>query len=68
MASALSVVCCGGAIGYVRDIVKNKGIDVGIGSMLTFNSNPAALTLYYGGTRHTGYQFFLRFRPSKMKH
>ena len=56
------------SIGYVRDIVKNKGIDVGIGSMLTFNSNPAALTPYYGGTRHTGYQFFLRFRPSKMKH
>jgi hypothetical protein len=56
------------SIGYVRDIVKNKGIDVGLGGMATFNSNPAALTSYYGGTRHSGYQFFLRFRPSKMKH
>lgn len=56
------------SVGYVRDIVKNKGIDVGLGGMLTFNSNPASLTPYYGGTRHAGYQFFLRFRPSKMKH
>lgn len=56
------------SVGYIRDIVKNKGLDVGIGGMLTFNSNPASLTPYYGGTRHTGYQFFLRIRPSKMKH
>jgi hypothetical protein len=56
------------SLGYVRDIFKDKGLDVGLGGMLTFNSNPASLTPYYGGTRHTGYQFFLRFRPSKMKH
>jgi hypothetical protein len=56
------------SLGYVRDIFKDKGLDVGLGGMLTFNSNPASLTPYYGGTRHTGYQFFIRFRPSKMKH
>ena len=56
------------SIGYVRDIVQNKGIDVGLGGMATFNSNPAALVPYYGGTKHSGFQFFLRFRPSKMKH
>lgn len=56
------------SIGYVRDIVKDKGIDVGLGGMLTFNSNPASLVPYYGGMRHTGYQFFIRFRPSRMKH
>ena len=56
------------SIGYVRDIFKDKGLDVGLGGMLTFNSNPASLTPYYGGTNHTGYQFFIRFRPSKMKH
>lgn len=54
--------------GYVRDLVKGKGVDVGLGGMLTFNSNPSALTPYYGGTQHTGWQLFLRFRPSKMKH
>jgi hypothetical protein len=48
--------------------VKGKGIDVGLGGMATFNSNPAALVPYYGGTKHSGFQFFLRFRPSKMKH
>jgi hypothetical protein len=56
------------SIGYVRDIVKDKGIDVGLGAMLTANSNPAALTPYYGGTAHGGWQVFVRFRPSKMKH
>lgn len=56
------------SIGYVRDLVKNKGIDVGIGGMATFNTNPSSLTPYYGGTRHGGWQLFVRFRPSKMKH
>lgn len=56
------------SIGYVRDVVKDKGIDIGLGAMLTGNSNPAALTPYYGGTTHGGWQLFVRFRPSKMKH
>jgi hypothetical protein len=56
------------SIGYVRDVVKGKGLDVGLGGMATFNSNPALLTPYYGGTRHAGWQLFLRIRPSRMKH
>lgn len=56
------------SIGYVRDLVRDKGVDVGLGTMVTFNSNPASLVPYYGGTRHTGWQVFLRFRSSKMKH
>lgn len=56
------------AAGYVRDIVKDKGIDVGIGGMLTLGTNPAGLTPYYGGTTHGGWQLFLRFRPSKTSH
>jgi len=56
------------SIGYVRDLVKDKGIDVGIGGMATFNSNPTALVPYYGGTKHAGWQMFLRIRASKMKH
>jgi hypothetical protein len=56
------------SLGYVRDIVKDKGVDVGLGGMLTANSNPPTLTPYYGGTTHGGWQLFVRFRPSKMKH
>lgn len=55
------------SIGYLRDIVKDKGIDVGLGGMATFNTNPVGLVPTYGGTKHSGFQFFLRFRPSKMK-
>jgi hypothetical protein len=56
------------SLGYVRDIVRDKGIDVGLGGMLTANNNPAALTPYYGGNTHGGWQVFMRFRPSKMSH
>src|SRR5690606_14042378 len=38
------------SLGYVRDLVKDKGLDVGLGAMATFNTNPGALTPYYGGT------------------
>ena len=48
--------------------VGEERIDVGLGGMMTINSNPATLTPYYGGTTHAGFQMFLRFRPSKLKH
>ena len=53
------------SLGYVRDIYSQKGIDVGLGGMLTANSNPASLTPVYGGTHHGGWQLFVRIRPSK---
>ncbi|MFM9904079.1 MAG: plastocyanin/azurin family copper-binding protein [Pyrinomonadaceae bacterium] len=53
------------SLGYVRDIVQGKGIDVGLGAMATINTNTAVLTPYYGGTTHAGWQFFMRFRPSR---
>ncbi len=56
------------SIGYVRDLVKDKGLDMGIGGMATFNTNPSSLVPYYGGTKHAGWQLFVRFRPSKMTH
>jgi hypothetical protein len=56
------------SIGYVRDLVKDKGLDIGVGGMATFNTNPSDLVPYYGGTRHAGWQLLVRFRPSKMKH
>ena len=51
--------------GYLRDIVKDKGIDVGIGGMATLGTNPSSIASYYGGTRHGGWQMFVRFRPSR---
>lgn len=55
------------SLGYLRELTKGKGIDVGIGAMATFNTNPSTLVPYYGGTKHGGWQIFLRFRPSAMK-
>ncbi len=55
------------SVGYIRDIVKDKGIDVGLGAMATFNHNPAAIAPVYGGTNHGGFQIFMRFRPSRMR-
>ena len=56
------------SVGYTRDLVKERGLDVGVGGMATFNTNPSELVPYYGGTKHAGWQLFVRFRPSKMKH
>lgn len=53
------------SVGYLREIVKDKGIDVGLGGMATFNTNPASIAPFYGGTKHGGWQVFMRFRPSK---
>jgi plastocyanin len=54
------------SVGYIRDLIHNKGIDVGLGGKLTADFNPSSLAPYYGGTSHTGWQVFMRFRPSKM--
>jgi plastocyanin len=54
--------------GYVRDVIKDKGLDVGVGAQATWYTNPAELTPFYGGTNHGGFQVFVRFRPSKMRH
>lgn len=54
--------------GYVRDIVHGKGLDVGIGGIITVNRNPASLAPVYGGRTHAGWQAFLRFRPSRTVH
>jgi hypothetical protein len=56
------------SLGYIRELVKNRGIDVGLGSMLTINKNPSPLASVYGGTTHAGWQVFLRLRPSKIAH
>lgn len=55
------------SVGYVRDLIRGKGIDVGIGGQATLYQNPSSLVPYYGDTNHGGFQFFLRFRPSLLK-
>lgn len=54
-------------LGYIRDIVQDKSIDVGLGGMFTLDHNPRSLDATYGGTTHAGWQLFMRFRPSKLK-
>ena len=54
------------SVGYLREIIKDKGIDVGIGGMATLNTNPSSISSFYGGTRHGGWQLFVRLRPSRM--
>ncbi len=56
------------SVGYVRDLVRDKGIDVGLGAQATVYTNPLALSEIYGGNKHGGFQIFLRFRPSRMSH
>jgi hypothetical protein len=56
------------SLGYIRDIVKDKGIDVGLGGMMTAGFNPTNISDVYGGTRHGGWQLFIRLRPSKQNH
>ncbi len=56
------------SVGYVRDVVRDKGLDVGLGAQATWYTNPSGLIPVYGGTNHGGFQVFMRFRASKMKH
>ena len=53
------------SLGYLRDVVKNKGIDVGLGGMATINLNPTSIANFYDGTKHAGWQLFIRLRPSR---
>lgn len=56
------------SIGYVRDLIRDKGIDVGLGAQATLYTNPSTLAPVYGGTTHGGFQIFMRFRSSRMTH
>jgi hypothetical protein len=55
------------SVGYVRDVVRDKGIDVGLGGMLTAGFNGNALRPVYGGNSHGGWQIFTRLRPSRLR-
>ena len=54
--------------GYMRDLIRDKGIDVGLGAQATLYHNSPVFSRYYGGQNHGGFQIFMRFRPSRMNH
>ena len=56
------------SVGYARQLYEDKNLSVGLGAQASFYQNPNGLIPYYGGTNHQGWQIFLRFRSSAMKH
>lgn len=52
--------------GYIRDLIRDKGIDVGLGAQATLYKNSPVFSSFYGGRTHSGFQIFMRFRPSRM--
>ncbi|HEY2801037.1 MAG TPA: hypothetical protein VGI85_10600 [Chthoniobacterales bacterium] len=54
------------SVGYVRDLLHGRGIDLGLGAEFTLNDLPDRLEAYYGSGLAYGFQFFLRVRPSLM--
>lgn len=57
-----------GSIGYVRDISRNKWVDIGVGGQLTLQLWPDELDRYYGDGPGYGFQVFFRVRPSQLEH
>jgi hypothetical protein len=55
------------SLGYLREIYETEDLNVGLGGQLTLYQNPPALSPFYGGTNHRGWQLFLRFRSGKMQ-
>jgi hypothetical protein len=54
----------GYSVGYVRDVVHRRGIDIGLGGEFTVNDMPDHLERYYGNGLPYSFQVFLRVRPS----
>jgi len=55
----------GYTIGFVHDVIHNRGIDVGLGAQFTINDMPDRLEKYYGTDLPYAVQVFLRIRPSR---
>ena len=55
----------GYTIGFVHDVLHNRGIDVGVGAQFTLNDMPDRLERYYGTDLPYSVQVFLRVRPSR---
>src|SRR5450432_60896 len=57
----------GYTIGYVRDLLRGDGIDLGLGGQFTLNDMPASLERYYGSGVPYSFQVFFRIHPSVLK-
>ena len=57
----------GYTVGYVRDLVHGRGMDVGLGGQFTLNDMPDRLERYYGKGLPYSFQVFLRIRPSLIR-
>ncbi len=57
----------GYTIGYVRDLVHGRGIDIGLGGQFTLNDMPDYLERYYGTDVPYSFQVFFRIRPSRLE-
>jgi heavy metal-binding protein len=56
----------GYTIGFVHDVLHNRGIDVGLGAQFTLNDMQDRLEKYYGTDLPYSIQVFLRIRPSRL--
>lgn len=56
----------GYTIGYVRDLIHDSSVDLGLGGQFTVNTRPGSLDRYYGEDLGYSFQVFLRLRPSRM--
>lgn len=54
-------------LGYVRDLMHGRGVDIGLGGQCTLNAKPGGLDRYYGSGTPWSFQVFLRLRPSLMR-
>jgi hypothetical protein len=57
----------GYTVGYVRDLVHGRGVDIGLGGQFTLNGMPGDLERYYGSGVPYSFEFFFRLRPSLLK-
>ena len=57
----------GYTVGYVRDLSRVGGIDIGLGAQFTLNDMPDYLERYYGTDLPYSFQIFWRIRPSRME-
>src|SRR2546430_5725204 len=55
-------------LGYVRDLSRGNGLDIGLGTQFTINGRPDTLDRYYGVGTGYAFEFFLRVRPSLHGH
>jgi len=55
-------------LGYVHNLTQPAApLTIGLGSQVTVNSKPNALSPFYGSATPAGFEIFLRLRPARLK-